>query len=119
MDNTTINVILAIVSVFTTILLFVFGLLYSGERKRVSNIEEEQLKIWEDLHELRKENHDFKVEVLKSLAQITSNYLSRFDSIKDLITKNHEEQIQSFTKLFAKVEQQSIFCHYVQNNKEK
>ena len=119
MDNTTINVILAIVSVFTTVLLFVFGLLYSGERKRVSNIETEQGKIWVEIHAIRKENADFKLEILKSLAQITSNYLSRFDAIKDLITKNHEEQIQSLANLALKQDQQTTYCRFVQDGKKE
>lgn len=113
----TITIILAVTSIFTTILIFVLGLLYAAEKRRVGRIEQEQIKIWQTTHSIISQLSDFKVEVLKSFAQITSNYLTRFDGIRNLITTNHEEQIRETSAIRSLLEQQVTFCKYVQNNK--
>lgn len=50
---------------------------------------------------------------------IKSNYLSRFDSVKDHITEKHEELLNKMADIKTMVAQQSTFCHLVQEHKKQ
>lgn len=66
------------------------------------------------IKDLKESDERLRTEV----THIKSNYLSRFDSVKDHITEKHEELLNKMADIKTMVASQTTFCKLVQEQKK-